>query len=130
MRNFPRLLPFFETEGGGSGALAAGTPAAPASGTPSGGNPSASPAGTPVTPAPAAPAASPGPKQYTYTEDRSNWVPSHVVRQRSDELQRAQQELALWKSRTEALSGVKAPVAPNPEADAIKKQFFEIGRAH
>lgn len=120
---FSLALPFFDTEGGAGSGAPPSTPAAPAAASP-GGNPSAPAAGAPVSGAP--PAAPAGPKHYTYTEDRSNWVPSHVVRQRTEEAQRLQQELALWKSRTEALSGVKAPTAPNPEADAIKAQFFQV----
>lgn len=101
------------------------------------GAPASAPGGDVGTPPPSAPVGAPPapasagqpdgqPAQYTYKEDRTNWVPSHVVRQRSEELDRVRQEAALWRSRTEALSGVKAPVTPDPESDGVRAQFAKL----
>jgi hypothetical protein len=125
---FALSFPLFNTEGGGAGAPAApaGAPAAPAG----------SPGGSSGTPAPGAPgqpagasAAPPNapPPGFTYKEDRSNWVPSHVVRQRTEELTKLQQQLAFEQQRVAALSGVKLPAPPrNPEHDQIRNQLYEI----
>lgn len=85
------------------------------------------PVGQPST-APA-PAAQPNaqPSQFTYKEDRSNWVPPHVQRRYVDEAQRYQRELEYERQRVAALSGVKPPAPPpDPEADAIRQQFLKL----
>ena len=105
-----------------------GVPAAPAApSSPAGGQPSAPTPGAPVG-SPAAPAVQPqAPTGFNYKEDRSNWVPSHVVRQRTQDLEQARRDLQYEKQRVAALSGVKMPAAPrNPEHDAIRNQLFEV----
>ena len=126
---FWRLSPLFDdNDGGGAGAPAGSgaSPAAPAAANPGGqsGTPAPS-APTGGAPAPT-PAGQPGPRQYTYAEDRSNWVPSHVVRQRSEALAQAQRELEFERRRVAALTGVTRPEAPNPERDAIRNQLFQV----
>lgn len=82
------------------------------------------PAGTPPSSDPAGAATSAAEKAYTYKEDRSNWVPSHVVRERTERAQQLERELYLERQRVAALSGVKPPTAPqDPETAAIRKQL-------
>lgn len=118
-------LPLFDpNEPGGAPAPAA--PSAPAA--PTGGQPSAPAPSAPVGGAPAAPAAPPNaPAGFTYKEDRSNWVPSHVVRQNTDRIRQMENDLLLERQRVAALSGVKPPTAPrNPEHDQIRNQLYEV----
>ncbi len=116
--------PFFDSNDPG-GAPAA--PAAPSSPTP-GGNPSAPTPGASAVGTPAVPAAQPqAPTGFNYKEDRSNWVPSHVVRQRTQELEQFKRDLHYERQRVAALSGVQMPAAPrNPENDAIRNQLLEV----
>lgn len=121
---FRVTLPFFD-DGNPGGSPAA--PAAPAGAPAGGGNPGA-PAPAPSG-SPAAPAAQPQaqPKGFTYKEDRSNWVPSHVVRQRTQELERLKQEHFAAQQRIAALAGVQGPTAPvDPEVAAIREQFSKM----
>lgn len=121
---FALALPYYDGDGGpGSGA-----PAAPAAPPTPGGQPSAPAPGAPGAP-PAAPAGQPHdqPAAFTYKEDRSNWVPSHVVRQATERARQIEQELAIERQRVAALTGVKPPAPPrNPEHDAIRSQLFEV----
>jgi hypothetical protein len=119
---FRLALPMFDPEQPG-GAPASGTPSAPAApAAPSGGQPSAPAPGAPAAGAPAAPAK----PQFTYGEDRSNWVPSHVVRQRTEAAEKLQRDLDYERRRVAALSGVTMPTQPDPESDAIKQQFNKL----
>ena len=120
-----RALPFFNTDGGAG----AGAPDPAAGSNP---NPGANP-GAPAPSATGQPAAQPAaqpnaqPTGFTYKEDRSNWVPSHVVRQRTEELEKYKRDLEFERQRVAALSGVKAPAAPrNPEHEQIRSQLYEI----
>lgn len=130
MRNslFRLALPYFdENDGGGTGAPAVagpgGNPGTPA--------PGATATGTPAAPAPGTPAAGTPPantpKTYTYQEDRSNWVPSHRVRQTTQELDKLKRDYELAQSRVAALSGVQPPKPqPSPEFNAIREQLFQV----
>lgn len=127
---FRLSLPYFDEGGGAPGAPAAAPVAAPTA------SPAGNTGGSPGAPAPganvgtpAAPAAQPQaqPQGFTYKEDRSNWVPSHVVRQRSEELAKAQRELDYHRRQVAALTGVRPPEPPpNPEHEEVKKQFFQV----
>ena len=121
---FAVMLPFSQvTDGGGGGGAPAGSPPAPAA------PPAAPPGGSSSAPAPGAPAGAPPapPPGFTYKEDRSNWVPSHVVRQNTERARTLEQELAIERSRVAALSGVKPPAPPrNPQYDDIRNQMFEV----
>lgn len=127
-RQTPDLVCYFETEGGGAGAPAAGnsgaTPAAPT------GTPSAPAPGSNAGPATAGAGAGAKPA-FTYQEDRSNWVPSHVIRERTQKAEAARQqlerELDYERRRVAALTGVKPPAAPrNPAHEQIRQQFLEV----
>ena len=90
-----------------------GTPAAPSG-----------PQATPASPAPAAPTA-PAQPSFTYEEDRSNWVPSHRIREESQARQRLERELQYERQRVAALSGVQPPAEPVSQADAeLQREFF------
>ncbi len=110
---FALATPLFDTEGGGPGAPPAPSPAP-------GGNVSAP---APSAPPPTAPPAAPAPPSFSYKEDRSNWVPSHVVRQATEQRAKIEAQLQYERERVAALSGVKMPTAPDPDADAIRSQF-------
>jgi hypothetical protein len=116
------LLPLFDVDPGGSPT----PPAAPSQPTP----PVSQPATPPASGQPAVPAAQPQaqpPAGFTYKEDRSNWVPSHVVRQNTERLREYERDLLIERQRVAALSGVKPPQAPrNPEHDQIRNQLFEV----
>jgi hypothetical protein len=103
------LSPYFDEEGGG------GAPAAP------GDNVGA--------PAPSAPVAPVSP-QFSYKEDRSNWVPSHVGRQQSEkfaaERAQIQAQLQFERERVAALSGTKFQAPADPEQDGIRAQFAKL----
>jgi hypothetical protein len=64
--------------------------------------------------------------QFTYAEDRSAWVPSHRIRQESERAAKLERDLEFERQRVAALSGVKHTPAPNPEADAIRNQLFQV----
>lgn len=130
---FSRLAsPCFDIEGGGAGAPAGGGAPAAAAGTPPatpGGNPSAPAPGAPSSGAAPAgqPAGQPAPRQFTYQEDRSNWVPSHRIRQESERASQLARELELERNRVAALSGVTRPAAPpDPEQSAIRDQLLKV----
>lgn len=122
--------PCFDIEGGGPGAPAGGgAPAGTPAGTPpagSGGNPGAPASGAPSSGS--APAGTlPASTQFTYAEDRSNWVPSHVVRQRTERAAQLERDLEHARSQVAALSGVTRPAAPpNPEVQAIRDQLLQV----
>lgn len=117
----------FDEEGGAGGGAPAGAP-------PSGGNPGATAPGASATGNPGstgAPAAgSPPantPKTYTYPEDRSNWVPSHRLRQSSEQIQKLQRDLELATQRVAALSGVQPPKpAMDPQFEQIRQQLLHV----
>lgn len=118
--SFWRLaLPYFDdNDGAGAGAPAAGaTPPAATGGNPSTSSPGAAAATPPPAPAPSA---------FTYKEDRSNWVPSHRIRQESERAAKLERELEFERQRVAALSGVKHTPAPNPERDRLKAELYEI----
>lgn len=105
-----------------------GTPAASAAAsvpaaTPTGGQPSAPAPGAPATVTPPTPPAAPA---FTYKEDRSKWVPSHVVRERTEAYEKVQRELDYERRRVAALSGVTMPTAADPESDAVRAQFAKL----
>lgn len=63
-------------------------------------------------------------RKYEYAEDRSQWVPpdrvSQIARQRRD----IEQQLFLERQRVAALSGVKAPPAPeDPETAQMRREL-------
>ncbi len=116
-------LPMFDPNDPGG----APAPAAPSSPAPAvGGNVGAPTPGAVVTPA--VPAVQPqAPTGFNYKEDRSNWVPSHVVRQATEKHRQIEQQLQYERQRVAALSGVQMPAAPrNPEHDAIRNQLLEV----
>lgn len=123
----------FDADGGGSGAPSGGNgsgatpPASTGGGTPTG-QPSGAPSGTPNpgsgTPSGGGTGTSSG---FTYKEDRSNWVPSHVVRERTEKAKQLERELEYERRRVAALTGVPMPKPPaNPEHEQIRQQFFEM----
>lgn len=109
------LTPYFDIEGGG------GAPAAPAPPAPGGnGAPAPSaPVGTPAAPV------APAPPQFSYKEDRSNWVPSHVVRQATEKQREIEGRLRYEQERVAALSGVKPPPQPEDAENAAIKAHFD-----
>jgi hypothetical protein len=117
---FRLALPMFDPEQPGGAPAAPSAPSAPAPGAPSGGQPSAPAPGAP------APVTPPAPAGFTYKEDRSNWVPSHVVRQNSERARTLETELRIERERVAALTGVRLPTAPDPESDAIRAQFNKL----
>ncbi len=115
-------LPMFDPNDTG-GAPAPAAPSSPASG----GTPSAPAPGATAVGTPAVPAAQPQAPAFTYKEDRSNWVPSHVIRQATEKQRQIEQQLNYERQRVAALSGVQMPAAPrNPEHDAIRNQLLEV----
>lgn len=124
---FRLALPFFDNDGGAGGGAPAGEATNPGgTGAPAPGAPAT---GTPAAAAPGsgAPADTPPAKSYTYKEDRSNWVPSHVVRQRSQELEKLRRDYETAQQRVAALSGVQMPKpAMNPEFEAVRNQLFQV----
>jgi len=90
-----------------------GTPAAP-------GGPQATPASS----EPAAPAA-PAKPSFTYEEDRSNWVPSHRIREATQAQQKLERDLQFERQRVAALSGVQPPTAPvSREDQELQAEFY------
>lgn len=123
------LTPFFD--GPAADGTPSGAPAAAPSGTPGTGAapaPAGPAAGTPpATGQPSAQPATPAPKQFTYPEDRSNWVPSHRLREISTRQQQLERDLYVAQQRVAALSGVQAPAAPvDPETADIRQQFEKV----
>jgi hypothetical protein len=128
---FRLAQPYFDEEGGGAGAAASTGAAATGAGATGGGQTGASATGTTGTAATAtgttAQTGQQTPKQFTYKEDRSSWVPSHVVRQRTQELERLKQEHFAAQQRIAALAGVSMPQAPvDPETAQIREQFNKL----
>lgn len=116
--SFRLALPFFYPEEGAGPAASDPAPAP--------GGSSAPAPGAPVGSTPAAPAA-PAAPQFTYKEDRSSWVPSHVVRERTERAAKLERELDYERRRVAALSGVQAPAAPaDPEQEVIRGQFAKL----
>lgn len=130
----PALL-FDDGGGAGAGASSGGNTGATPPASPDGGTPSTTPgaAGTPATAQPGSgtPSGAPAKKRYEYDEDRSNWVPSHVIREaRQKEAERRAQierELEYERRRVAALTGVSMPKPPeSPEVAQVREQFFQI----
>jgi hypothetical protein len=126
MRRF-QFCQYFDIEGGGGN-----TPAAPGSGAPSGSPTGPSGTTTPSTStAPAAsgsaPAigstrtASPAAKQYSYTEDRSNWVKPDEFTRVQGELRTLGEREARLRAMLEAGAGVKVPGLEKPMDPAVKE---------
>lgn len=114
---FRLALPFnYPDEGGGPPAPVVAPVVPGGNGAPAPGAPVVAPP-TPV--APVAPS-------FSYKEDRSTWVPSHRVRQETDQRQRLETELRFERERVAALTGVKMPVAADPENDAIRASFAKL----
>lgn len=128
---FRLALPCFDDAGeGGGGGASAGQPGAaatggtgaPASGAQGGNQPTGDPAA-----AAAGASSQPPPKKFQYDEDRSNWVPSHRVRQYSQEIERLRREYDVAQRRVAALSGVQPPAAqPSAEQNAIRTQLLAV----
>ena len=128
-RTTPDLVCYFETEGGGSGAPAAGNPGATPAASP-GGTPSPSTAGNAAPTTPGA-GGTGGKSIFTYPEDRSNWVPSHVLRERSDKFRQQQEalqrDLEYERRRVAALTGIEPPKPRlSQEQEQIRREFFEL----
>lgn len=106
----------------GGGDVSTSAPSAPV-----GGPASSGAAGTPPPSASAGAGTSAAEKAYTYKEDRSTWVPSHVVRERTERLQQIERELHYERQRVAALSGVKPPAQPeDPETARVREQFYKV----
>lgn len=128
-RTTPDLVCYFETEGGGGGGAAtggnsAGTPP-PASGGASTGDSGSSAASA------TGGSGTAGKSVFTYPEDRSNWVPSHVLRERSDKFRQQQEalqrDLEYERRRVAALSGIEQPKPRlSAEQEQIRREFFEL----
>ena len=114
---------------------ASGAGSAPASTTPT--TPSSAPAGTApasASPAPAgqppagtAPAASqPAAKQFTYTEDRSDWIPRHRFNVVSTRTRTLEQQLQDTTRRMQALAGVTPPNPQDAEAEEVRTAFKQM----
>jgi len=129
---WPIAHPLYDAPNDASGAGSAPAGTAPST------TPSSAPAGTspasasPVPagnqpPAGTAPAASqPAAKQFTYTEDRSDWIPRHRLSQVSQRTQQLQQQLEESQRRIQALAGV-APVDANAqEAEEVRTAFKQM----
>lgn len=127
-RPTPDEVCYFDTPDAGGGGAPAGN---------SGATPAASP-GTASTPPPASTAAPTTPgaggggkSAFTYPEDRSNWVPSHVLRERTEkarqQLEQAQRDLDYERRRVAALSGVEMPKPRlTQEQEQIRREFVEL----
>lgn len=90
---------------------------------------------TPAQATPSAPASTP--TQYSYAEDRSNWVPPHRIREGTERFQQAQTQ---WQSREQqyqtqldavqrqlqALVGVQPQNPADAQAQTIKDQFYQL----
>lgn len=100
------------------------TPSAPVSPQ----TPAATPVAQPTTPVASAPPATPA----TPSEDRSNWVPPHRLREQSSKFEQTlQAERARYAAETEALQKklqILAGVTPpeNPQLDQVKTQFKTV----
>lgn len=100
-------------------AAPAGAPAAPAA-------PSSD--GTPAAAA-AAPAGAPAPKAkptYSYSEDRSKWVPPHRVVEASTRVTTLQKELELERQRVAALAGTRTQTPEDLDQAQIQEALFKL----
>lgn len=64
-------------------------------------------------------------KQFTYTEDRSNWVPPDRLSQIARQRREIENQLYLERQRVAALSGVKPPAQPEDPETATMRQELE-----
>lgn len=110
----------------GAGAPAGGDAGAPAPSAPVGGSAPSGAAGTNGS-AIAGAGTSAAEPAFTYKEDRSDWVPSRVVRERTERARQLERDLYVAQQRVAALSGVQAPAAPeDPETSRIREQFYKV----
>lgn len=107
---------------GASGAAnGAGSGASTGTGTTAAGGTGATGAGTSAQPGAAA--AQTG---FTYTEDRSKWIPPHRLNEVTTRATRAEQELENSRRQVQALAGVQ-PNDPNAaKTQQVKDAFFEM----
>lgn len=127
---FPISEPFYETAGDGTGGGAAGD-------TQNSGNPpqqTAQPAGTQGTQT-AAPGAgdtrtgAPNNSGFTYTEDRSKWIPPHRFNEVNSQAQRAktlEQELNTVRTQLQAVTGALPPDASAQKQQQVVDAFFQL----
>jgi hypothetical protein len=126
-------LPLLDTPGdtgAGGGGTPAGTPGAGATGAGAEGQAGAS--GTPGaagTAGTTVPAGAPGAKQFTYAEDRTDWIPRHrfnEVSQRAQKAQTLEQQLQESQRRIQALAGVAPQNGDEPEAAQVREAFGKL----
>lgn len=107
-------------------------PNTPAAATPADLSPSATPAPSAPVPQSTTPTASPVPATPAPSEDRSNWVPPHRLRETTSRYEQAIQaerakfaaERADMERKLQALAGVAPP--QNTEVDNIRNQFKQV----
>jgi hypothetical protein len=109
---------------GGGGAPAGGAPNAdPQGGAPGAGAPGGQPSGG--APAGGAPGGTPpAAPRFSYEEDRSNWVPPHVVSRYAGRVSTVEAELNRERQRIRALSGLEP--APDPETERVNTAMFKM----
>jgi hypothetical protein len=114
--------------GGGAGAPAGSPPAAPAGGAP----PAAAGGGAPASGsgggagAPGGTPAGGGATQYSYQEDRSQWIPPHRLNEVNQRYQALHGRFQEQERRVRALLGVDEASRRDPQTDAIRQQFFQV----
>lgn len=119
----PDGLLWYPTDDGGAPPPAGGAPP-PAGATPP-------PSGT--TPPPAAAAGTPPPSQFTYPEDRSNWVRPDVLKnaerlnnKTAGEIENLRREVLARDRRIAALAGVAPPDPDQAEAEKVANAFYSL----
>lgn len=110
--------------GGGGGAV----PPAPAPAPPPAGGTPPPPSGTP--PADGTPGGTPPAKQYTFAEDRGNWVPPHRMSEISERARRAEENGLRYAAMLKAGTGVDIPMHLRTPEDqqnlAAREELFKI----
>jgi hypothetical protein len=109
-------------EPGATGGAGGGAPAGPGSASPGASGTPATSAPAPATGAPASTGATgaPAAKQYTYTEDRTDWVPRQRFQEINGRFRETEALVQRYRSMLEAGTGVKVPGAPpEPQDPAI-----------
>jgi hypothetical protein len=100
------------TPGAGAGNQPAGNPAAQGAGN----QPAASPAG-----------AGSGAQQFSYAEDRTNWVPPHRLREITQARQQIEQQLQHARQQVAALTNTPGPAQPSdPQQEALRRELFQL----
>lgn len=86
-----------------------------------------------VTPGQTAGAVTPPAKQFTYTEDRTDWIPRHRLNETSGKLTKAEERalaaetaLATEQKRVRALSGLDNPSPEEAETQQIKDRLYTM----